>query len=38
MTLPPEQVAYPRSVNDLRKWTDHSSLFKCAYSCQCDLV
>ena len=28
MTLPPEQVAYPRSVNGLRKWTDHSSLFK----------
>jgi len=28
MTLPPELVAYPRSVNGLRKWTDHSSLFK----------
>ena len=28
MTLPPELIAYPRSVNGLRKWTDHSSLFK----------
>ena len=28
MTLPPELVAYPRSINGLRKWTDHSSLFK----------
>ena len=28
MTLPPELVAYPRSVNGLKKWRDHSSLFK----------
>ena len=28
MKLPPEQIAYPRSVNGLRKWTDSANLFK----------
>ena len=25
MSLPPEQVAYPRSVNGVRKWTDNAA-------------
>ena len=28
MSLPPEEIAYPRSVNGLRKWTDSANLFK----------
>tara|TARA_B100001564_G_C20586348_1_gene645681 strand:- start:590 stop:1246 length:657 start_codon:yes stop_codon:yes gene_type:complete len=28
MSLPPEDIAYPRSVNGLRKWSDSSNLFK----------
>ena len=28
MSLPPESIAYPRSVNGLRKWTDDANLFK----------
>ena len=28
MTLPPEDIAYPRSVNGLRKWSDSANLFK----------
>ena len=28
MSLPPEEIAYPRSVNGLRKWTDTANLFK----------
>ena len=28
MSLPPESIAYPRSVNGLRKWTDSANLFK----------
>ena len=26
--MTPEQIAYPRSVNGLRKWTDSANLFK----------
>ena len=28
MKMTPEQIAYPRSVNGLRKWTDSANLFK----------
>ena len=28
MNMAPEQIAYPRSVNGLRKWTDSANLFK----------
>ena len=28
LTLPPEDVAYPRSVNGLEKWTESHNLFK----------
>ena len=28
LTLPPEDVAYPRSVNGLSKWTESHNLFK----------
>ena len=28
MSLPPESIAYPRSVNGLRKWSDSANLFK----------
>ena len=28
MSLSPEEIAYPRSVNGLRKWTDTANLFK----------
>ena len=28
MKMTPEQIAYPRSVNGLRKWTDTANLFK----------
>jgi DNA polymerase elongation subunit (family B) len=28
MKLPPESIAYPRSVNGLNKWTESSTLFK----------
>ena len=28
MSLSPEEIAYPRSVNGLRKWTDSANLFK----------
>lgn len=28
LTLPPEEIAYPRSVNGLSKWTESHTLFK----------
>ncbi len=28
LTLPPEEIAYPRSVNGLSKWTESHNLFK----------
>ena len=28
MSLPPEEIGYPSSVNGLRKWTDSANLFK----------
>ena len=28
MKMKPEEIAYPRSVNGLRKWTDSANLFK----------
>ena len=28
MKMTPEEIAYPRSVNGLRKWTDSANLFK----------
>ena len=35
MILPPEEIAYPRSVNGLSKFSDSNQLFaKLPYSCE----